>query len=83
MMEAARTSATSVDNYFTRQYIPEDKSEHHYVGLIQGNYTHSVTACCLRHTSGCENLKFNLKNSLFLIYFIYLVFLVYLTTRFQ
>jgi hypothetical protein len=29
MMEAARTSETSVDNYFTRQYIPEDKSELH------------------------------------------------------
>jgi len=28
-MEAARTSETSVDNYFTRQYIPEDNSEHH------------------------------------------------------
>jgi hypothetical protein len=28
MMEAARTSETSVDNYFTRQYIPEDNSEH-------------------------------------------------------
>jgi hypothetical protein len=27
MMEAARTSETSVDNYFTRQYIPEDNSE--------------------------------------------------------
>jgi hypothetical protein len=27
MMVAARTSETSVDNYFTRQYIPEDKSE--------------------------------------------------------
>jgi hypothetical protein len=26
-MEAARTSETSVDNYFTRQYIPEDNSE--------------------------------------------------------
>jgi hypothetical protein len=26
-MEAARDSETSVDNYFTRQYIPEDKSE--------------------------------------------------------
>jgi hypothetical protein len=24
-----RTSETSVDNYFTRQYIPEDNSEHH------------------------------------------------------
>jgi hypothetical protein len=27
IMEAARTSETSVDNYFTRQYIPEDNSE--------------------------------------------------------
>jgi hypothetical protein len=29
MMDAARTSETSVENYFTRQYIPEDKSELH------------------------------------------------------
>jgi hypothetical protein len=28
MMEAVRTSETSVDNYFTRQYIPEDNPEH-------------------------------------------------------
>jgi hypothetical protein len=28
-MEAVRTSETSVDNYFTRQYIPEDNSAHH------------------------------------------------------
>jgi hypothetical protein len=28
MMEAVRTSKTSVDNHFTRQYIPEDNSEH-------------------------------------------------------
>jgi hypothetical protein len=39
MMEAARTSETSVDNYFTRQYIPEDNSEQimklsHYVLII-------------------------------------------------
>jgi hypothetical protein len=27
MMKAVRTSETSVDNYFTRQYIPEDNSE--------------------------------------------------------
>jgi hypothetical protein len=25
-MDAARTSETSVENYFTRQYIPENKS---------------------------------------------------------
>jgi hypothetical protein len=29
MMEAVRTSETSVDNHFIRQYIPEDNSEHH------------------------------------------------------
>jgi hypothetical protein len=29
MMEAVRTSETSVDNHFTRQYIPEDNSEHY------------------------------------------------------
>jgi hypothetical protein len=28
MMEAVRTSETSVDNHFTRQYIPEDNSGH-------------------------------------------------------
>jgi hypothetical protein len=31
MMEAVRTSETSVDNHFTRQYNPEDNfSEQHY-----------------------------------------------------
>jgi hypothetical protein len=30
MMEAVRTSETSVDNYFTRQYNPEDNSEQFY-----------------------------------------------------
>jgi hypothetical protein len=29
MMEAARTSKMSVNNYFRRQYIPEDNSELH------------------------------------------------------
>jgi hypothetical protein len=29
MMEAVRTSETSVDNHFTRQYIPEGNSEQH------------------------------------------------------
>jgi hypothetical protein len=28
MMEAVRTSEMSVDNHFTRQYNPEDNSEH-------------------------------------------------------
>jgi hypothetical protein len=30
MMEAVRTCETSVDNYFTLQYIPEDKSENKF-----------------------------------------------------
>jgi hypothetical protein len=29
MLEAVRTSETSVDNHFTRQYNPEDSSEHY------------------------------------------------------
>jgi hypothetical protein len=29
MMEEVRTSETSVNNHFTRQYNPEDRSEHH------------------------------------------------------
>jgi hypothetical protein len=29
MMEAVHTSETSADNHFTRQYNPEDNSEHH------------------------------------------------------
>jgi hypothetical protein len=29
MMEAVRSSETSFENIFTRQYIPEDNSEHH------------------------------------------------------
>jgi hypothetical protein len=33
MMEAARTSETWGDNYFTRQYIPEDKSENNLISL--------------------------------------------------
>jgi hypothetical protein len=30
MMEPVRTSETSGDNHFIRQYIPEDNSEHQY-----------------------------------------------------
>jgi hypothetical protein len=55
-MEAARTSETSVDNYFTQKYIPEDKSGLYWmffvsaadswglpVGLLTGRvkYTHN------------------------------------------
>jgi hypothetical protein len=33
MMEAVRSSETSVDNHFTRQYIPEDNSEQKFHGV--------------------------------------------------
>jgi hypothetical protein len=36
MMEAVRTSETSVDNNFTRQYNPEDNSEHCLVTSLGG-----------------------------------------------
>jgi hypothetical protein len=36
MMEAVRTSETSVDNHFTRQYNPEDNSEQVTVSLTDG-----------------------------------------------
>jgi hypothetical protein len=45
MMDAARTSETSVDNYFTRQYIPEDNSElltSSYIILYSHDYDHSL-----------------------------------------
>jgi hypothetical protein len=38
MMEAVRTSETSVDNHFTRQYNPEDSSEHEYIRLGLTNW---------------------------------------------
>jgi hypothetical protein len=31
---AIRTSETSVDNHFTRQYIPEDNSEHYITNVL-------------------------------------------------
>jgi hypothetical protein len=34
MMEAVRTSETSVDNHFTRQYIPEDNSELYFLAAF-------------------------------------------------
>jgi hypothetical protein len=33
-MEEVRTCETSGDNYFTRQYMPEDNSEHHTCNFI-------------------------------------------------
>jgi hypothetical protein len=41
LMEAVRTSETLVDNNFTRQYIPEDNSEHHEYVL---NFLHIMSS---------------------------------------
>jgi hypothetical protein len=43
MMEAARTSETSVDNHFTRQYNPEDSSEHHFSKVLAKSRGNVVT----------------------------------------
>jgi hypothetical protein len=45
MMEAVRTSETSVDNHSTRQYNPEDSSEHqkeitHQLPVLQPPLSH-------------------------------------------
>jgi hypothetical protein len=56
MMEAVRTSETSVDNHFTRQYNPEDSSEQnpHTLEDLRNNITNAVqgiTADVLRRVS--------------------------------
>jgi hypothetical protein len=38
MMEAVRTSETSVDNHFTRQYNPEDSSEQKNIVIQQRSW---------------------------------------------
>jgi hypothetical protein len=43
MMEAVRTSETSVDNNFTRQYKPEDNYERVYSWIESPNVI--LTAC--------------------------------------
>jgi hypothetical protein len=45
-MEAVRTSETLVDNYFTRQYIPEDNSEqvNNFGNYICGRT--NILTCC-------------------------------------
>jgi hypothetical protein len=48
MLEAARTSETSVNNYFTRQYIPEDNSELHT--RRRENLELSQRSVCFRDT---------------------------------
>jgi Niemann-Pick C1 protein len=55
-MEAARTSETSVDNYFTRQCIPEDNSELHT--RRRENFKSRMGLCSLQVLSGITITKF-------------------------
>jgi hypothetical protein len=57
MMEAVRTSETSVDNHFTRQYIPEDNSEHH-TRRRENLKSPIYTKCWLVGWLGGDNLLF-------------------------
>jgi hypothetical protein len=54
-MEAVRTSETSVDNYFTLQYIPEDNSEQHTRRLEDLKCHLTVKCLCgeLEDAGGC------------------------------
>jgi hypothetical protein len=64
MMEAVRTSETSVDNHFTRQYIPEDNSEHK-LRLTYAPFTAYQTHVTVVCDANCElPLSFNLDSSL-------------------
>jgi hypothetical protein len=45
MMEAVRASEKSVDNHFTRQYNPEDSSEHH-TRRRENLKSHKIIAVC-------------------------------------
>jgi uncharacterized membrane protein len=49
MMEAVRTSETSVDNHSTRQYNPEDSSEHH-TRRRENLKSHMMYICLYAHT---------------------------------
>jgi hypothetical protein len=61
MLEAARTSETLVDNYFTRQYIPEDKSELHdryLVGQQVPDFMALEPGVCVNVNAG-DGYKYN------------------------
>jgi hypothetical protein len=51
-MEAVRTSETSVDNYFTRQYIPEDNSELKSSSSVHAGAQHPSYTMSLQATPG-------------------------------
>jgi hypothetical protein len=57
-MEAVRTSETSVDNYFTRQYIPEDNSEQVILRqMLNDNFYKFVIFFNKLSSSDWENLR--------------------------
>jgi hypothetical protein len=55
--EAVRTSETSVDNYFTRQYIPEDNSEHQSVVKVLNLKIHFIVTVCYKDKCNIGLLK--------------------------
>jgi hypothetical protein len=61
MMEAVRTSETSVVNHFTRQYIPEDNSEHHTRRRenLKSHIVNLYGEATLRRIRRFESLRFN------------------------
>jgi hypothetical protein len=60
MMEAVRTSETSVDNHFTRQYNPEDSSE------LNIRFLQIITVCPIKTLRDIEKLRTYL-NSVYII----------------
>jgi hypothetical protein len=66
MMEAVRTSETSVDNHFTRQYNPEDSSEHENMNIIiklssPASFRQATYSCCVEfHETVCGKAQANL-----------------------
>jgi hypothetical protein len=59
MMEAVCTSETSVDNHFTRQYNPEDSSEHptYTIDCVYSNYEKLRKICMENEISGSHGGK--------------------------
>jgi hypothetical protein len=55
MMEAVRISETSVDNHFTRQYNPEDSSEHR-TRRRENLKSHILLFNYLGNHSACDNV---------------------------
>jgi hypothetical protein len=65
MMEAVRTSETSVDNHFTRQYNPEDSSEQHRSGRFLINMVASRRRATKTRESDRERERAREREGLF------------------